>query len=109
MKLGEVLSHGKKEGDCKVGRGGERMARNERIGPHVVRDGIIIIMDKLRKRAVVGVCRSLAARLASKLVENFKVSSIEIFLALVRDRAAERGSMFRLPCCGWRLSNTNIR
>lgn len=63
----------------------------EMIGPHVARDETTITMDGLAQTADVGIRRCLAASFASGLVGILKVSTMNIFQALMRQVVVERG------------------
>lgn len=84
----KALSYGMEKKDEKSGRGDERLQSLESSGPFVVRDMIKITMDELVRTADVGVRRGLTVRFESGMVNIFKVSSIEMFLALVCEVAA---------------------
>lgn len=77
-----VLSYGEKKDNGKFGRSDKRMEKIENCGPHAIRDGIKITMNKIASAANVGVRGSSAASYALGLMDNFKMSTVMIIWLL---------------------------
>lgn len=88
-----VLSYGMKKKDGKSRHSEDRLEKIERRGLYIARDGGTITMDEMGWAADVGERRSLTNSFASGLLNVFKISPIEIFLALLREVSGKRGEI----------------
>lgn len=69
----------------------ESSVRFESSGSSVIHDGITITIEERASAIDVGVCKRTTPSYRSGLVTIFKVSTMELFLASVREIAAEWG------------------
>lgn len=82
-----VRSYGKKEVDAKSVPCDDIVGRSERSWPCVLREEIMFRTDELAGGADIGVLKSCKASCPTGSVDILKVSTVNIFLALVRDIA----------------------
>lgn len=85
-----ALPYRKEEMKSKLRLRNERSAKAENDEPYLVRDRITITVEEMARAVHAKVQRVSAASFASKLVEHFKESRIQIFLRLVQEVAARR-------------------